>query len=74
MDIKTQVDQIVDSLKPMLATHGKNVRVLEVGPEKIRLSLSGFCGGCGCSSDYVDGLKEMLAEHFPDTPIECELV
>ncbi|MFA5936037.1 MAG: NifU family protein [Patescibacteria group bacterium] len=74
MNSREQVDTIVAHLKPMLATHGKDVSVIEATDEKIRLGLTGFCGGgCGCSSDYVEGLKEMMAEQFPDLNIQFEI-
>lgn len=49
----------------MLRAQGRDVMIVEAGDERITLTLSGFCGGCDCSKDYLDGLKEMLQEQFP---------
>ena len=66
MMIHDQVEQIVQGIRPMLRAQGRDVSVIEAGDERIRLTLSGFCGGCDCSKDYLDGLKEMLIEQFPE--------
>lgn len=71
--MEEQIQAILASLKPMLATHGKDIRVVEANGRKVKLSLTGFCGDCGCSQDYVDGLKDMLAEKFSDVEIEFEI-
>lgn len=73
MPTTDKLDQIIAGLKPMLTTHGKDINVLEATDERIKLALTGFCGDCGCSSDYTDGLKEMLTEHFPGTDIQFEV-
>jgi len=68
-----KVESIVAGIKPMLVMQGKDVHIIEATDAKIKLTLSGFCGGCGCSSDYVEGLREMLTEEFPKTEIELEV-
>jgi Fe-S cluster biogenesis protein NfuA len=74
MTTQEQIEQIIVHLKPMLATHGKDVSLIEATDEKVRLGLTGFCGGgCGCSSDYVDGLQEMMKEEFPKLNIQFEI-
>jgi Fe-S cluster biogenesis protein NfuA len=72
-DMMGEVKRIVDGIKPMLVMQGKDVHIIEATDAKIKLTLSGFCGGCGCSSDYVEGLREMLTEEFPKTEIELEI-
>ncbi len=74
MSSSPQLDAIIASLKTMLVTHGKDVNIVEANEQAIKLQLSGFCGECGCSSDYVDGLREMLTEHFPTHKIEFDIV
>lgn len=74
MNPQERVDMIVAHLKPMLATHGKDIKVIDATDDSIRFGLTGFCGGgCGCSSDYVDGLKEMMEESFPNLKIQFEV-
>lgn len=66
MNITDQVQSVVSGIQPMLRAQGRDISILEAGNERIALTLSGFCGGCDCSKDYLDGLKEMLTEQFPD--------
>lgn len=73
MSISQHIDHLVAGIKPMLNAQGRDISVLEATEERIKLSLSGFCGGCDCSKDYVDGLKEMLSEQLPDVK-DIELV
>ncbi len=70
---QAHLDIILSQLKPMLATHGRDISVLASTEKSVKLGLTGFCGGCGCSTDYVEGLKEMLTEQFPETQFEFEV-
>lgn len=73
MTISEQVEIIIQGIKPMLKAQGRDVSVLSADEQQIRVALSGFCGGCNCSQDYVDGLKDMLTEQFPNTAVELEI-
>ena len=70
MYTKEQLDTFVAGLRPSLMMQGRDIKVAEATDEKIVVSLSGFCGGCGCSSEYVDGLQEMMTEQFAGTAVE----
>jgi Fe-S cluster biogenesis protein NfuA len=65
MEVAQQLEQLVSGIRPMLVAQGRDVAVLEATDGRIRISLSGFCGGCDCSKDYLEGLREMLTEQFP---------
>ena len=66
MTTTEQVEQMLNGIKPLLMAQDKDIRVVEATEEKITLSLIGFCGGCGCSENYAQGLKEMIEQQFPN--------
>ena len=51
------------SLKPVLDSAERSIEIVSTDGQKIVFKLSGFCGGCGCSSSYKDGLQDLVAEH-----------
>jgi len=69
MDISAQLETVLQGLRPMLRAQGRDASVARADAEGIVVHLSGFCGGCDCSRDYVDGLREMLTEQFPDVAL-----
>jgi Fe-S cluster biogenesis protein NfuA len=49
-DLETRVEKTLDEIRPYLMSHGGDVNLLEVTPEKVaRLQLVGACGGCPMS-------------------------
>ncbi len=65
MTVTEQIEQMLRGLKPLLAAQEKDIKIVEATEERVVLSLIGFCGGCGCSDNYAEGLKEMIMEQFP---------
>jgi Fe-S cluster biogenesis protein NfuA len=61
-----KLESLLGTITPFLRVQGKDAKVVSATPDQIQIQLVGFCGGCGCSSEYVDGLKEMIAANFPD--------
>ncbi len=50
-DVRTRVEQALDSVRPYLGTHGGDVELLEVTDEgAVRLRLLGSCDGCPSSA------------------------
>lgn len=68
-----RIEQILAPLKPVLTMQGREVVVAEATAEKITLALKGFCGGCGCSEEYVEGLREMVGSEFPAAHIDVRV-
>lgn len=69
--MQEKVQALLDGLKPVFAMQGKQVELISATEENIQLSLKGFCGGgCGCSDNWVEGIKEMLTAEFPNANIE----
>ncbi|OGL95602.1 hypothetical protein A2348_01780 [Candidatus Uhrbacteria bacterium RIFOXYB12_FULL_58_10] len=56
------LDQLA-SLKPVLDSANRSVGVASSDAPKIVFRLEGFCGGCGCSASYKEGLADLVAEH-----------
>jgi Fe-S cluster biogenesis protein NfuA len=67
-DLETRVDQTLDEIRPYLMSHGGDVNLLEVTPEKVaRLQLVGACGGCPMSAMTLKfGIERLLEERVPE--------
>ncbi len=74
MTMNERLEQLINGLRPPLLMQGRDIALAEATEERIGVTLSGFCTGCGCSSEYVDGLREMLMQQFPDHVISVEAV
>lgn len=51
-DLSTRVERALDSVRPMLASHGGDVELLDIDPEAgaVHLNLLGSCHGCPSST------------------------
>ena len=67
-DIETRVEQALDEIRPYLESHGGDVNLVEVTPEKVaRLQLVGACGGCPMSAMTLKfGIERLLEERLPE--------
>jgi Fe-S cluster biogenesis protein NfuA len=67
-DLETRVEQTLDEIRPYLMSHGGDVNLLEVTPEKVaRLQLVGACGGCPMSAMTLKfGIERLLEERVPE--------
>lgn len=63
-----KVDTVLDELRPYIHSHGGEVHVIEVTPEKIaRLQMTGSCNGCPMSMLTMRlGIERLLAEKMPE--------
>ena len=72
---KELLEKRLEHLKPILASAGRSIEVVSVDSPNATFRLSGFCGGCDCSSSYKDGIKDLVQETCPDiTEINFEEV
>lgn len=71
--VQERVEQILNGITPMLKVQGKDITIVSADEAKIKLAMTGFCNGCGCSDDYLEGLNEMLQKEFPSAQVEIEL-
>jgi Fe-S cluster biogenesis protein NfuA len=67
-DLETRVEQTLDEIRPYLVSHGGDVTLLEVTPEKVaRLQLVGACGGCPMSAmTFKFGIERLLEDRVPE--------
>jgi Fe-S cluster biogenesis protein NfuA len=67
-DLETRVEKTLDEIRPYLMSHGGDVNLLEVTPEKVaRLQLVGACGGCPMSVMTLRfGIERLLEDRIPE--------
>ena len=73
-NLETRVEETLDAIRPYLMSHGGDVNLLEVTPEKVaRLQLVGACGGCPMSAMTLKfGIERLLEDRVPElTGIEA---
>jgi Fe-S cluster biogenesis protein NfuA len=66
--LRAKVQETLDAVRPSLQSHGGDVNLIEVTPDKIaRLELVGACGGCPMSRITLKmGIERVLAEEVPE--------
>lgn len=66
--LETKVREVLETIRPSLMSHGGDVSLVEVTPDKIaRLQLEGACNGCPMSSITLKlGIERVLAEEVPE--------
>jgi len=66
--LREKVQETLDAVRPSLQSHGGDVNLIEVTPDKIaRLELVGACGGCPMSRITLKmGIERVLAEEVPE--------
>jgi Fe-S cluster biogenesis protein NfuA/nitrite reductase/ring-hydroxylating ferredoxin subunit len=74
-DVRTRVEQALESVRPYLGTHGGDVELLEVTDQgAVRLRLLGSCDGCPSSSVTLElAVQDAIEAAAPEvTAIEVE--
>jgi hypothetical protein len=69
MDIKKYIEESLAPLKPVLSASGRSIEVDECEPPKVTFKVAGFCGHCDCSSEYKDGLRELVLQSCPEITV-----
>ncbi len=66
--LRAKVQETLDAVRPSLQSHGGDVNLIEVTPDKVaRLELVGACGGCPMSRITLKmGIERVLAEEVPE--------
>lgn len=69
LDFETRVRQALERVRPILAMHGGNVELIEIGQDRVvRLSLKGSCNGCPSSQHTLTGtIEEAVYAAAPET-------
>jgi len=63
-----QIDRMLDEqIRPMLASHGGGIELIDVDNNKVFVKLSGGCQGCASSQATLkQGVERMIKEKFPE--------
>ena len=66
--LRAKVEEVLEQIRPSLQSHGGDVNLVDVTPEKIaRVQLTGACGGCPMSQMTLKmGIERVLAEEVPE--------
>ena len=65
-EIKTQVEELIEKMRPSLYKHGGNASLAEVGEDFVRLELQGACHGCPMSAlTFGVFLEEEIKKRLP---------
>lgn len=66
-DIKAQVEEVLDKLRPMLMMDGGNIELVEVKDGEVFVHLLGACGMCPSSTMTLKmGVERALKEALPE--------
>lgn len=65
--VTERVEAALDSVRPMLASHGGDVALVSVAPPAVELRFTGSCDGCPASAlTFHAGVKKAIEEHCPE--------
>ncbi|MCY4015685.1 MAG: NifU family protein [Gammaproteobacteria bacterium] len=66
--LQERIEQALDSIRPMLASHGGDVDLVKViPPDAVEVRFTGNCDGCPASAmTFVGGVKAAIEEHCPE--------
>lgn len=66
-DVKSQVEQILDKLRPMLMMDGGNIELVDVKDDEVFVHLVGACGMCPSSTMTLKmGVERAIKEEMPN--------
>ena len=61
-----QVNDALDTIRPMLESHGGDVELVSVESEAVEVRFLGACDGCPASAlTFYSGVKKAIQDHFP---------
>ena len=65
-DLKSQVNKILDSVRPSLQMHGGDVELKSVNKGVVELKIKGTCHGCSMAGiTFGSGIGEMIKQKIP---------
>lgn len=65
--LSMRVQQVIDSVRPYMQSHGGDVELVEVREQTVYLRLHGACNGCSMSAVTLrEGVEEALRENVPE--------
>jgi Fe-S cluster biogenesis protein NfuA len=65
--MKEQVEKVLDKIRPSLMADGGNVELVDVQDGKVKVRLTGACGGCPMSQMTLKmGIERLLKQEIPE--------
>jgi len=65
--MREQVQQAIDSIRPMLQADGGDVELVDVQDGIVKVRLKGACAGCPMSQMTLrNGIERVLKQQLPD--------
>jgi Fe-S cluster biogenesis protein NfuA len=65
-DIKKQVNDILNDVRPSLQMHGGDVELKSIKGDLVELKIKGACHGCSMASvTFGQGIGEMIKQKIP---------
>ena len=62
-----QIEEIIEKqIKPVLASHGGDIEIIDINNAKLYVKFTGGCQGCSSSSITLkQGVEKLICEKFP---------
>lgn len=65
--MKEKVEKALDKIRPSLIADGGNVELVDVQDGKVKVKLTGACGGCPMSQMTLKmGIERLLKQEIPE--------
>jgi len=65
--VNERVEAALQGIRPALATHGGDVRLVKVAPPAIEVELTGACDGCTSSAlTFHEGIRKAVQDACPE--------
>lgn len=65
--MKEKVEKALDKIRPSLVADGGNVELVDVQDGKVKVRLTGACGGCPMSQMTLKmGIEKILKQNVPE--------
>jgi len=65
--MREKVEKVLDKIRPSLMADGGNVELVDVEDEKVKVRLTGACGGCPMSQMTLKmGIERLLKQEIPE--------
>ncbi len=68
MASKTQIESVIDQIRPFLQRDGGDVQFIDYTPENyVVVELQGHCAGCPHAQLTIkNGIERIIKEHYPE--------
>ena len=65
--LNERVEAALDGVRPLLASHGGNVTLVDVSPPRVEVEMTGACGACGSSALTLRaGVEKAIRDACPE--------